>query len=259
MSDIHGCFDELNMMLKKINFTKSDKLILAGDYIDRGTQNKQMLDWLSKRPQNVVFLKGNHDVEFSQYVDLMQETLDKSGGAYDINSVAHTLKLYTMTLVKYNGIDYYGSMKKMIMKDNATMSDFLKWKSEIDRLDYVYKDQINGRTCVVVHAGYAESLEAIKNLNTKFIYSSIEEFYIYARTDAYLFGGLPHGMVIAGHTPTIASREFSYNKGKVYRLYDKNKDCIFYDIDCGCSMRHIWTEGQLACIRLEDEKVFYIK
>ena len=43
MSDLHGCFDELNAMLAKIGFSDQDKLILAGDYIDRGSQNYEML------------------------------------------------------------------------------------------------------------------------------------------------------------------------------------------------------------------------
>ncbi|HBA49121.1 MAG TPA: serine/threonine protein phosphatase, partial [Lachnospiraceae bacterium] len=33
ISDIHGCYNELLAMLEKINFSKSDRLILAGDYI----------------------------------------------------------------------------------------------------------------------------------------------------------------------------------------------------------------------------------
>ena len=48
MSDLHGCFDELNAMLAKIGFSDQDKLILAGDYIDRGSQNYEMLCWMEQ-------------------------------------------------------------------------------------------------------------------------------------------------------------------------------------------------------------------
>lgn len=71
-------------------------------------------------------------------------------------------------------------------------------------------------------------------------------------------GGKPHGMIIAGHTPTVIKGEFSYHHGKVFRYYNQEKDCIFYDIDCGCVLRDRNPQASLACIRLEDEKVFYV-
>ena len=33
---------------------------------------------------------------------------------------------------------------------------------------------------------------------------------------------------------------------------------VFYDIDCGCVFRKKDRRGKLACIRLEDEKIFYV-
>jgi serine/threonine protein phosphatase 1 len=68
-------------------------------------------------------------------------------------------------------------------------------------------------------------------------FADIEDFYLYARDDAYIYGGIPQGMIIARHTPTTAEEELPFNDGNVYRSYDKEWDCIFYDIDCGCAMR----------------------
>lgn len=113
---------------------------------------------------------------------------------------------------------------------------------------------IRDRHCIIVHAGY---IETVAGVPTKKTYASIEEFYLYAREDAYLYGGISHGMVIAGHTPTIAEKELPFNHGNVYRFYDAQKDCVFYDIDCGCSYAGIRENAKLACIRLEDEKIFY--
>ena len=64
MSDIHGCYDEFQQMLEKIHFSDRDLLICAGDYIDRGTKNYEMMSWISNAPENVVFVRGNHDEEF---------------------------------------------------------------------------------------------------------------------------------------------------------------------------------------------------
>lgn len=123
----------------------------------------------------------------------------------------------------------------------------------IYKMLYYKKLDINGRTCVAVHAGYTEEPE---NIGEDF--AGIEEFYLFAREEGYLLGGTPHGMVIAGHTPTIAENIFAYNNGNVFRYYDTQSDCVFYDIDCGCVFRDINSDAKLACIRLEDEKVFYL-
>ena len=55
ISDIHGCFNEFMDMLKNINFPEQDKLIIAGDYIDRGTQSYEMLKWIEDKPKNIIF------------------------------------------------------------------------------------------------------------------------------------------------------------------------------------------------------------
>lgn len=63
MSDIHGCYDEFIQMLRKIQFNSKDLLICAGDYIDRGPKNFEMLNWIIHAPSNVVLVRGNHDEE----------------------------------------------------------------------------------------------------------------------------------------------------------------------------------------------------
>ena len=52
--------------------------------------------------------------------------------------------------------------------------------------------------------------------------------------------------------------ELPYNYGNVYMMYDEDLDCTFYDIDCGCAYRKQCASAKLACIRLEDEAIFYI-
>lgn len=38
-------------------------------------------------------------------------------------------------------------------------------------------------------------------------------------------------MILAGHMPTTARYELPFNQGKVYRVYDEETDCIFYELD----------------------------
>lgn len=46
ISDIHGCYDELIRMFEKINLGDSDTLICAGDYVDKGPKNAEVLEWI---------------------------------------------------------------------------------------------------------------------------------------------------------------------------------------------------------------------
>lgn len=260
ISDIHGCYEEFLRMLEEINFTNADSLILAGDVIDRGKHSLEMLKWLEGCPANVQPIRGNHEEEFAAYVDLMLQLDQKEELATDLNSNSETAALYSSMqyFMKHSGIpvsyfDVYGTVRELIHYSGVTLGDLCRWSEMIRDMPYYRELTVGDKDCVVVHAGYTESLKEISTL-----YTSREDFFLYAREESCQMGGKPHGMIIAGHTPTVIKGEFSYNHGKVFRYYNKEKDCIFYDIDCGCVLRSRNTEANLACIRLEDEKIFYV-
>ncbi|HDZ41504.1 MAG TPA: serine/threonine protein phosphatase [Bacteroidetes bacterium] len=65
IGDSHGCSDRLNVLINDhVRLTKKDKLILLGDYIDRGPDSKGVLDLIMKLASEgyeVVTLMGNHE------------------------------------------------------------------------------------------------------------------------------------------------------------------------------------------------------
>ncbi|RLD74299.1 MAG: hypothetical protein DRJ07_19760 [Bacteroidetes bacterium] len=65
IGDIHGCFDSLKELIEhKIQLQKNDKLILLGDYIDRGDKSKEVVDFIIKLQEegyDLVPLLGNHE------------------------------------------------------------------------------------------------------------------------------------------------------------------------------------------------------
>ena len=259
MSDIHGCFDELLDMLKTIDFTTDDKLIIAGDYIDRGNQSYEMLRWIEEKPDNVILLRGNHDEEFAYCIDLMGVMFEKKG--LPLNSLEATEVVYEIlrelaeTNLSVGAFDYYGTIRKLIREHQVTMEKLDKWNDIIREMPYVHREFINGKEFLVVHAGYIEDLGSA---DTEDSFETVEEFYMNARDDAYMCGGVQGGVIIAGHTPTIFENELPYNNGDVYSFYDEELDCKFYNIDCGCAYKAKCKTAKLACIRLEDEKVFYV-
>lgn len=258
MADIHGCYFEMQEMLKQINFLSQDLLVIAGDYIDRGEHSLEMLKWIESCPKNVIFLRGNHDEEFVQCISLMDSIFKNKN--LPANSMENTKAVYQYLkeLAFAKGaipFDYYSTIEKLIDENTIDMNQLLVWKQCIDKMSYVYETVIDDRKCIIVHAGYIKKLDGIE---TEDYFDSLQEFFLYARDDAYMFGGIEHGMVIAGHTPTIFEQELPFNEGQVYRSYDEILDCVFYDIDCGCAYRKKYANAKLACIRIEDEKVFYI-
>jgi serine/threonine protein phosphatase 1 len=65
VGDIHGCFDKLIALMGKIDIKWGrEKLIFLGDYIDRGPDSFEVVEYLidlKKQHPNIVFLKGNHE------------------------------------------------------------------------------------------------------------------------------------------------------------------------------------------------------
>lgn len=252
MSDIHGCYDDFLSMLARIHFSDTDELILAGDYIDRGKQSYEMLQWIEQCPPNVCVLRGNHEEEFTAYVELMllldrREGLNTDFSSHeDLEALYHSVKYWICHRMLPNScFDVYGTIESLLAQKLINLNDMCRWAEMIRKMDYYKKLDVGGRTCIIVHAGYSECNENVP-------------FFLYAREESIQTGGTKNGMVIAGHTPTILENEFAYNKGKVFRFYDEKKDCVFYDIDCGCVFRNTRPEARLACLRLDDEKIFYV-
>ena len=88
MSDIHGCFDKYQAMLREIDFSSRDTLYVLGDVIDRGPDGIKILQDMDMRP-NVFPLLGNH--EFTAAICLpwlMEEITDQSLSSLDETQLA---------------------------------------------------------------------------------------------------------------------------------------------------------------------------
>lgn len=63
ISDIHGEYDKLCAVLDKLSPKKDDKFIFMGDYIDRGSKSKDVVDKLIELGDfcSCVYLIGSHE------------------------------------------------------------------------------------------------------------------------------------------------------------------------------------------------------
>jgi serine/threonine protein phosphatase 1 len=223
VSDVHGCYNSFITLLNKINFKENDTMICIGDLIDRGKYSFKLLD-LFMNNENYLLIKGNHEHFFDMY---MNETLSE------------------VNWWKFGGKHTILQLKKM------NIDDKLKYYNYIHKLPLYYiKDNY-----ILFHSSINVDLPIIEKDNVIQIEETIQLQYKLNSYDFLISNDIHYvprkvfnKELIVGHTPTMRLIE---NDNKPTIAYTKN--CI--DIDCGATYKG----GQLACLRLDDMKEFYVK
>ena len=71
IGDVHGCYHTLREMLDNHWDSDSEKLVLLGDYVNKGKHTFAVLEFLidleQKSAGNMVILKGNNEYLFEEY------------------------------------------------------------------------------------------------------------------------------------------------------------------------------------------------
>lgn len=187
ISDIHGCYDEFNLLLKKVEYNPlEDELILLGDYCDRGFQTKEVIEHviLLHEEWGVTALLGNHD-------QMMLDSFNLNDDSYD----AHWIRNGGMqTIISYCGHDYfpsgfewdtYNKAKKLIKtyyKHHLEFLSNLKLYHETEK--YIY-----------VHAGINPIYEDWRK--------QPQDDFIWIRNKFFDYPTGIDKVVVFGHTPTI--------------------------------------------------------
>lgn len=99
IGDIHGCFDELESLLKVIGpLADDDTLIFIGDYIDRGTKSCEVVSLVrelkEKYNEQVRLLRGNHEDMMFDYFGLPASMKYDEGLWLDWNGGIETIKSF---------------------------------------------------------------------------------------------------------------------------------------------------------------------
>jgi serine/threonine protein phosphatase 1 len=143
IGDIHGCLDELEILMDKYVLPHIDKLehiVFVGDYIDRGPKSKQVFDYCQKIPK-VIMLKGNHEdmmsdpnQEFVWFNNGGRETVNSYSNPEDINNDAKLMeKLRTSfkfgrVVVSHACMDPSLSLEEQSEHDLIWSRDFVGYK-----------------------------------------------------------------------------------------------------------------------------------
>lgn len=230
ISDIHGEYEQLKMLLAKMNFGEQDKLYVLGDVVDRGPEPIRALQFLMRLP-NCICLVGNH--EFMAYMGMKI-----------------LLKEVTEEAVRDFAEKDKEELKEWIVNGGAmTISDFAGISREereevmeyLGNLEAYVELEVNGQEYLLVHAGLGNFSEE----------KSMEEYtlddLIWARTDY----GVPYykdKIVVTGHTPTQTIPD-NPHPGCIYRANNH------IAVDCGAGFK----AGRLAGICLETGREYYAK
>jgi len=91
VGDIHGCLDQLIELMERVNPTSADRVVFLGDYVDRGPASAGVIDYLVEFAvtfPDTVFLRGNHEQMFLDYLDEQDQAM------FLINGGQQTLDSY---------------------------------------------------------------------------------------------------------------------------------------------------------------------
>ena len=186
ISDIHGCYTELMLLMKKLPLDpENDTVVFMGDYIDRGPDSKkvveQLIKWHSKY-KNFIFLYGNHeDIFLNWYYHKQNYQEDSQWSCLLTNGGKETLKSYDLS--------------EAVRKFPAS---HIKFFTEVARLFYETDDYI------FVHGGLIPGtpIEEMKLLVNETILKAL----IWARDDFIDSDYNWNKKVVFGHTPANKKR-----------------------------------------------------
>ncbi len=118
IGDIHGCSMALQALVELISPKPSDTIVTLGDYVDRGSDSRGVIDFLIKLRTrcNLVPLFGNHEEMFCEVViddkppyDWLRhggvDTLDSYGFVGDLRVIPDAHRDFLRSLVDYHQTD----------------------------------------------------------------------------------------------------------------------------------------------------------
>ncbi len=180
ISDIHGELELFNELLRKAEYDAAeDKLILLGDYVDRGPNSKGVLERVIElKKQGAIVLRGNHD-------QMMLDAANGEPGAKEIwvrNGALPTLQSYDP------------SIKDMTLPTAAVFWEHVDF---IKETGYFHKTD----DTIFVHAGVQPGTP-VGQTDPMILLWIRDEFY-----EAYS----GQKTVVFGHTPAFLLRGTSNN------------------------------------------------
>ncbi|EPD52040.1 hypothetical protein HMPREF1210_01393 [Paenisporosarcina sp. HGH0030] len=227
ISDIHGDIEKFERLLELVQYDKDrDQLLLLGDFVDRGSHSKAVLDKVIQlKCEGAIALIGNHE---KMMIDTFHGDLMNLKRWY-YNGGIKTLQNYYYDIEK-DDAEYWFTTDEM--PEPIQMNDDIRTHIEIlKEFPYYYETE----THIFVHAG-VDPETPIKSSEPHTLVWIREEFHK---------GYKGVKTVVFGHTPT----KYLHESSEVY-FGDNN----IIGIDGGCAYG-----GRLYCLEVGSSQVFYVE
>lgn len=270
-SDIHGNLDRYKK-LKEALITEEDTLYIIGDVLDRGKQGFAILDDVMASP-NVHLLMGNHELAHymihesnKRYKVTQKDRYRKekenweeyiinplAGGHQTQNELSQMQPADIAKYMRYIGnLPFYKHLevnnKHFVLSHGTISADLIEAATNRINMNLLFMIKFQGEKIRDVRAIDMARTRHIDAEDIKDIINKYEEK-----------GYLTDATCIVGHTPTCFIYPTPEKKMSVLRAGNN------IDIDCGCKGNYPNNKnsagyyGRLACIRLEDEAIFYFE
>ncbi len=163
VGDIHGCYDKLIALMDKIDIDfDTDILVFLGDYIDRGPNSFEVVEYLvalKKLFPKTVFLKGNHEEMLENYLSGIDKmTYLINGGQQTLDSYLSRprqpddplipqehLDFFDALLLYYETENYifvHAGLKNKVPLEEQRAEDLLWIRNKFIQTDYDFGKQI---------------------------------------------------------------------------------------------------------------------
>ena len=169
IGDIHGCYDEFISLLGVTKFNKKkDRLVILGDFIDKGPKSFDVLKYLSELKDemndNLIVLEGNHEYHFKYrghniFKKMILICLGRSKTKKSFKDNGHNFNyydtfLYTKLRNYYEDTNFracHASIKKDNIKENS------KYTLVANRFS-TFNSKYKGKLTITGHLGLKEPM-----------------------------------------------------------------------------------------------------
>ncbi|QNS01872.1 MAG: symmetrical bis(5'-nucleosyl)-tetraphosphatase [Buchnera aphidicola (Pentalonia nigronervosa)] len=259
IGDIHGCFNELQLLLKKVLFNhKKDDLWITGDLVSRGPDSLKVLRYLYTLKDRVKIVLGNHDLNLiSIYAGIKSNK--KENGFDELLSAADSSNL--INWLRRQSLLQIDEKRKIIMTHAGVspqwnistlklyacmIHDFLSSKNYSLFLELIYNNNINFWSKKL---NRLDRLRYSVNALTRMRYC-----YLNGRLNMLCKASpniIHHSLYPWFRMKGNISQEYSIVFGHWSSLRGFDIPKPFFSLDTGCC----WG-GELTMLRWEDKKRF---
>ncbi len=152
IGDIQGCFDALQLLLKKAKFsTDKDRLFFLGDVVNRGAQSLATLRFIKDLGDNAKMLLGNHDFHllacaFGSRTPSNKDTFNDILNAKDSVKLVDFLRQQPLVIEHQNTLLVHAGIppiwdKSTLLTQTATVEKHLQGNQTGIFIDDMYDNQ----------------------------------------------------------------------------------------------------------------------